>query len=223
MLNQDLIPAVVLYGAGGFALEIAEYAAEISRQGTPFRLAGVVDDFPKNRQEIPNVPFLGPLEMAIERGFRKFIITAGSPHFRKQLFQRLKQYDCTAATLIHPSAIISPTATIGEGSLICPFSIINSGATIGINSAINVHCSVGHGASIGDHCTLSPYSALNGDSKIGEGTFLGTHATIFPKVAIGRWCTVDTHTFVKRDAADSMIISARIVPTIIQDRLKKEI
>ena len=222
MQDQDLTP-IILYGAGGFALEIAEYAAERSRPSNRFRIAGVVDDYPDKRREIPNVPFLGHLESAVEKGFRQFIITAGSPLFRKQLFQRLKRFDCTAVTLIHPSAIISPTAKIGEGALICPFSIINSGATVGLNSVVNVHCSVGHGASIGDHCTLSPYSALNGDSQIGEGTFLGTRATIFPTITVGRWCTVDSHTFVKSNTADSMIISARTVPTILQNRLNKEI
>jgi hypothetical protein len=41
------------------------------------------------------------------------------------------------ATVVHPSAIVSPSARIGEGSVIMPRAVINAGAVIGRNCIVN--------------------------------------------------------------------------------------
>ncbi|MBT9383783.1 UDP-3-O-(3-hydroxymyristoyl)glucosamine N-acyltransferase [Pseudooceanicola sp. CBS1P-1] len=70
-------------------------------------------------------------------------------------------------TGIHPTAIIDPTAEIGEGVSIGPFSIISAGAKIGAGSL------------------LAPQVFVGPDSVIGEGSYLHVGARIGPRVTIG--------------------------------------
>jgi UDP-3-O-[3-hydroxymyristoyl] glucosamine N-acyltransferase len=68
---------------------------------------------------------------------------------------------------IHPSAHISPDATIGSDVSIGPFSVVEAGAQIGDGSVIGPQCYVGT------------------DARIGENAFLRDHVTIAARVKIG--------------------------------------
>lgn len=63
---------------------------------------------------------------------------------------------------IHPTAIISPDAVIGEGSSIGPFSIIGRQVRIGSNTAISSHVVIEAGTEIGENCQISQYSCIGG-------------------------------------------------------------
>lgn len=70
-------------------------------------------------------------------------------------------------TGVHPSAVVDPTAQIGEGVSIGPLAIISSGAKIGAGSVIGPHCFVGM------------------DVVMGAGAFLREQVSIGARVEIG--------------------------------------
>jgi UDP-N-acetylglucosamine acyltransferase len=55
---------------------------------------------------------------------------------------------------IHPTAIIAPTAVIGDGADIGPYCIVEDGVVIGAGARLDSHVRVLTGARIGDRCRL---------------------------------------------------------------------
>jgi sugar O-acyltransferase (sialic acid O-acetyltransferase NeuD family) len=214
------IHSLILVGSGGFATEIADYLAQdFLRAGGP-RVAGVIDDFASGLVEIGELPFLGRLADVEARDDTAFVITSGTPRYRADTLAALLKRGARIASVVHSSAYVARDAVIGDGCVICPFAIVNAGARLAEGVVLNVHSSVGHGASAGPCSVLSPYAALNGWASIGEQCFLGTRSTIFPKVRIGDRCTVDSHSFVKADVGDRMIVSVRGQYTTVPNRLE---
>ncbi|MCB1395588.1 MAG: UDP-3-O-(3-hydroxymyristoyl)glucosamine N-acyltransferase [Rhodobacter sp.] len=55
---------------------------------------------------------------------------------------------------IHPTAIIHPEASVGEGAAIAPYVVIGAGARIGARARIAEHVSIGAGVVIGDDALI---------------------------------------------------------------------
>ena len=63
---------------------------------------------------------------------------------------------------IHPTAIVSPDAYIGEGATIGPYSIIGRQVRIGCSTAISSHVVIEDGTEIGENCQIAQYSCIGG-------------------------------------------------------------
>ena len=80
---------------------------------------------------------------------------------------------------IHPSAVVSPSASIGEGVAIGPLAVISDDVVIGERTSIGAHCFLGPGARIGPDCTL--HSGVT----IYEKTELGARCILHSGVVLG--------------------------------------
>lgn len=80
---------------------------------------------------------------------------------------------------IHPSAVVSPDARIGEGVSIGPLVIIESGAVIGQGCVIEAGCHIGQGVHLGKQCHLYPKVIIR------ERCLLGERVILQPGVVIG--------------------------------------
>lgn len=69
---------------------------------------------------------------------------------------------------IHPSAVIDPSATLGEGVSVGPLSIITAGAKIGAGSAIGPHCYIGADVEIGIEAQLREMVSIGARARIGD-------------------------------------------------------
>jgi UDP-N-acetylglucosamine acyltransferase len=98
---------------------------------------------------------------------------------------------------IHPTAIISPDATLAEGVEVGPYSIIGPDCHIGRNTSIGPHVVIESRTDIGERCRISPFASLGGapqDLKYrGEETrvVIGNHNTIREFVTIHRATAAD--------------------------------
>ncbi|MCS3831917.1 sugar O-acyltransferase (sialic acid O-acetyltransferase NeuD family) [Aeromonas veronii] len=200
---------LIFVGAGGFFLELYEYIANDINTGIlkDLTIKGAIDD--KTPDKLLAIPYLGtvgayqPLESDI------FVIAIGNVGYRETVYNKLKDKSVSFLTYIHPTALVSPSARLGEGVIVCPFSIINAAAVVNENVAINVNVSIGHEAFVGSHSVLSPYGALNGVARIGKKVFLGTRSTVFPGVSVGDECVIDSHSAVRKNADKQFFLSDR--------------
>ena len=69
---------------------------------------------------------------------------------------------------IHPTAIVDPGASLGDGVAVGPFSIIESGARIGARTRIGSHATIGREAVIGDDCRLGSHVAVRARVSLGH-------------------------------------------------------
>ncbi len=211
---------IVLVGGGGFGREVLGYLQADIASGAiaNCQVAGVVDDDPRC-EVMRGVTFLGRLDALEMADNYRFLIAIGSTERRQKVASEIAALGYELFTYVHSSVYIAQDAVVGAGTVVGPNCIINWGAVVGKCCALNVFCSIGHDAIVGDFSVLSPYCALNGNSRIGKSCMLGTRATIFPGVRLGDRCKVDTHSFVKANVADSMLVSNRSRYLAIKNRL----
>lgn len=126
-----------------------------------------------------------------------------------------RMLDARFAQAIHPSAIIAPTARVGEGTVVLHGAVVQANARLGRQVLVNTAASVDHDCVVEDYAHISPQAALSGHVTVGEGTHIGVGAVVIPKVRIGRWCKVGAGTVVIEDLPDHVTAvgnPARIVP-----------
>lgn len=210
---------LIIVGAGGFFLELYDYLISDTNALGVLNLKGLLDDNKTTSQTL--LPYLGVIADYEPQPEDVFLIAIGNALARNRIFEMLKDKGAHFFTYIHPTAIVSKTASIGEGCIIAPQAVINASAVLNDNVVVNVHCSVGHEAQVGSSSVLSPYSALNGCAKIGELCFLGTRATIFPGKIVGNKSIVDSHSYVKADVPPKSIVSIRGEYIVVQNRLMR--
>lgn len=92
--------------------------------------------------------------------------------------------------LVHPAAVIDPTAKIGAGSLVGAMAVVQVDATIGQHCIINTAAVVEHDCVIGDYVHIAPTAALCGAITIGQKGFIGVGVKIIPCMTVGEGATV---------------------------------
>ncbi|KKI91441.1 acetyltransferase [Bacillus sp. SA1-12] len=120
----------------------------------------------------------------------KFVVAIGKNELRKKVVNDLNLEDYFYITLIHPSAILSPSVRIGKGTVIMANTVINSDTVIGNHVIINTGSIVEHDNIVSDFSHVSPNAALTGNVHIGEGVHIGAGATVIPNVRINDWSAI---------------------------------
>src|SRR5262249_10184503 len=69
---------------------------------------------------------------------------------------------------IHPSAIVDPSARLGERVSIQPYAVIEAGARIGDDTIIGAGSYIGHETVIGSACLIYPRVTIRERSRIGS-------------------------------------------------------
>ena len=90
--------------------------------------------------------------------------------FRPELYQPLPG--------VHPTAVVSPAARVGEGASVGPHCTVEPGATIGAKTVLMAGCYVGVQASIGEGCLLYPRVVVREECVIGDRCILHAGAVI---------------------------------------------
>ncbi len=181
-----------LYGASGHAKVIKDIL-----DACGIKVEALVDDNP-NVNELQGVPVVHSAE-----GLSPFIISIGNNKVRKMIAERLSQAEFVVA--IHPSAIISPSATIGRGSVVMQGAIVQADARIGDHCIINTGATIDHECVIGDYAHISPNATLCGNVEVGEGSWIGAGATVIPGVKIGKWALIGAGSVVTKDIPDGVV------------------
>ena len=202
MLNKkELSPIkmqeILIYGAGGHAKVVID---TILQEGK-YMIIGLIDD----RELVPDLLGFPVFKSLDEISCRPefFIVAIGDNAVRKQKFELLKEAGIKPATVIHPSAIISDYASIGEGSLICLKASVNTDARIGDNTIINSGANVEHECVIGSHVHISSGVNLAGRTRVEEGAFAGISSTTLPGINVGSWSTIAAGAVVIKDVEPS--------------------
>ncbi|MGN0852598.1 MAG: UDP-3-O-(3-hydroxymyristoyl)glucosamine N-acyltransferase [Kiritimatiellia bacterium] len=73
---------------------------------------------------------------------------------------------------IHPTAIVSPAATVGEGVHVGPFTVIEQGTVIGAGAVIEAQVFIGENCVVGEGSHIYPQVTLREGTKLGRGVIL---------------------------------------------------
>ncbi|MEY8191255.1 acetyltransferase [Peribacillus simplex] len=191
---------ICIIGQGGHSKVIEDILLSLKE----YEIGAYLDDrFIDTKHQ--NGTLYGPISLVnqlISNSHFSFIVAIGNNEIRKKIVETLKiPYD-RYALLIHRSAIISPTASIGLGTVVMPGAIINADTQVGQHAIINTGVIVEHENRIGNFVHLSPNATLTGNVQVDEGSHIGAGVTIIPNISIGNWCIVGAGATVIRDVGE---------------------
>lgn len=184
---------MVLYGASGHAKVIIDIL-----EANGVKIEYIVDD---------NTNITELLGYEVRRnldGGKDVIISIGSSDVRRKLVNLLnvrKYLSCS-----HPTAVVSPRACVGEGTVIMQGAIVQSSALVGNHCIINTGASVDHDCKIGDFVHIAPHATVLGGVEIGDGTWIGAGSVIKQCIKIGTNCMIGAGAVVLNDVPDGMTV-----------------
>lgn len=183
---------MVLYGASGHCRVVVDIVEAL---GLPIDY--IVDDN-------PSITKLLGYEVRRNIGeYDSAIITIGQNWTRKRIKEQIKVNRYLKA--VHPSAIVSPRATIEEGTVVMQGAIIQSCAQIGKHCIVNTGASVGHDVQLGDYVHVASHATITGGVIIGEGTWIGAGSVIRQGIHIGKWSMIGAGSVVVEDIPDGVV------------------
>lgn len=119
----------------------------------------------------------------------------------------LKQLDgLNLPPLVHPSAVCSPSATFGRGTVVFPAVVVNAGASVGDAVIVNSGAIVEHDCVLANAVHVSPGVTLGGGVRIAERSWIGAGATIVPRISIGQDVIVGAGAVIIRNVPDGVTV-----------------
>lgn len=173
---------LLIFGAGGHAKVAGDCAgAEYPRR---IMLSG---DAAKGRwRDTPIIPQSEKSLSEWKAVCPKAFVAIGDADIRERVTLSLEAAGFELVTLIHPSAVVSPSAGLGPGTLVCPRAVINADARVGKSCIINTGAVVEHDCEVGDFSHVSPGAVLGGGVTLGEHCRVCMGAVISHCVEVGR-------------------------------------
>jgi len=202
--------AILVYGGGGHGKALIE----LLRALHSYHIVAVIDDGIPAGHEILGVPVRGGSEALPDlyaQGVRLAVNAVGgigNLTVRLEVFQRLAGAGFTCPTLVHPSAVLEPSARLAAGVQVMPLAYVGSEAEIGYGAIINTRAIVSHDCRIGDFANLSPGAILAGEVQIGNGALIGMGATLNLRVKVGNRARVGNGATVKSDVPENGVVHA---------------
>ena len=194
-----------LYGASGHGKVVKEILDDSGVEVTAF-----IDDNP-DLSEFWGLPVLHNADGLDE----PIIVCIGKCDARREVAERLK---CKFATAIHSSAVVSPSAKIGEGTVVMQGAVVQADVLIGNHCIVNTKASVDHECVIEDFVHIAPGSTISGNVHIGSGTWIGVGTTVIQGVKIGKNCFIGAGSVIVKDVPDNS--KGYGVPFKVTDTLK---
>lgn len=188
----------ILYGASGHGLVVADILSA-ARLGTV--LAFVDDDRAKGAAYGGTAVFSFPrLPKEIVRDPEvRAIVTIGNNRVRMAKHHELEDRGIALGLAIHPSSVVSPSASVGEGTVIMAQAAINAACRIGRGAIINTGATVDHECILGDGVHISPGAHLAGNVTIAPRAHVGIGAAVIQGISIGEDAVVGAGAVVIRD------------------------
>jgi len=170
---------VIVYGAGGFAREVAWLLLMISKDDGSRRPVAFVDDASgRDDRQLNGLPILD-LDQAVRRfPGAAFVAAIGSPTARRAVTEKAITAGFVPARCIAPDVLVSDWVDVGEGVVICSGSILTTNIRLGTGVQINLDCTVGHDVVMGDYTTLAPGVHVSGWVHFGANVYVGTGAVL---------------------------------------------
>ncbi len=161
--------SITIYGASGHGLVVADIARACGYESVLW-----IDDGDNMHPSFEEADKTLPIAIGI-----------GNNQLRANIFEKILQANMNLVTLIHPSAVVSRSVVVGQGSVVMPNVVINANTTIGSACILNSSCVIEHENVIGDFVHISPRVALAGNVKVSDFAHIGIGASVKQGITIG--------------------------------------
>lgn len=172
--SMETIDTIAIYGMSGHGKVVADVARSLG-----FTNIFWIDDNPEITETLSFDHFTEEYRTI------PVALGVGNNILRAQLYNRLQEKGIAIISLIHPTATVSPSATIEIGTIIMPHAVINAEAKIGLGVIINSASVVEHNCTVGDFAHISPNAAIAGNVSVGKRVHIGIGSCVIQSRTIG--------------------------------------
>lgn len=173
---------LVLVGAGGHARALVEALATLG-----MTLSAYVD-----RAECAWLPSLRRYDSddaSQDHDADGFVLGIGAVNpeglaRRLDLFRRYAARGWMAPAVVHPSAIVSGSARLGEGSHILAAAVVQPGAAIGAAAIVNTGAIIEHDSALGEGTHVAPGAIVLGGVRVGACAMIGAGAVVLQGASV---------------------------------------
>lgn len=183
--------SVIIIGVGGYSANLVDlmHDANAAAGEALWKPIGFLDDDPKkHNSEYFGLPVLGKLADGPKFGDAFFINAIGSTKsgaLKPKFIERVGMPEDRFVTLVHPSAYVARSATIGKGVAITQNCVVMANATIGMHVKILPMATVSYNCRIGDYSTIAGGAVLAADVQLGKCVYVGANAAVREFLKIG--------------------------------------
>jgi sugar O-acyltransferase (sialic acid O-acetyltransferase NeuD family) len=202
-MRRAMATDLVLIGASGFARETAEAVHALNAVRSTWNLLGYLDDDPsRHGTQVDGLPVLGPIESAHDRPAARFVVCTGRPDnyvSRRLIVERLGLDEDRYATIVHPTATLGRTCSVGAGSVLLAHVDLTAKVTVGRHVAIMPQVVLTHDCEIEDWATLGSGVRIGGGCRVGAGAYVGAGACLREARTIGSLAMIGMSSVVTTD------------------------
>jgi sugar O-acyltransferase (sialic acid O-acetyltransferase NeuD family) len=197
-------------GAGGHAKAVLEALAAMGG----YEVVGLLDP----KQELWGTRLLGVEVLGdddlLERQYHGGVAHAfiglggvGDTRPRRRLYELVRSRGFEMVAAIHPSAVVSESARVGEGPTILANAVVGADASLGEDVIVNSGAVVEHDCRIGDHVHVATGARLASGVEVGAGAHVGLGASVVQGITIGAGAIVGAGAAVVRDVAPGTVVA----------------
>ena len=194
---------LVLLGSGGFGRETAELVRAINQVAPRWDLLGFLDDDEALwGTTISGTPVLGGIDRLDDHPGAAVAICIGNPDdftTKRRIVRRLGLPRERYATLVHPTAALAGSCTLGPGTVVLAGVVATSDVQVGAHVTIMPQVVLTHDDRVADFVTFGAGVRLAGAVRVEEGAYLGSGCLIREGRTIGPWALVGMGAVVTRD------------------------
>ena len=163
--NNQMCKRLLILGAGQYGRVLKEIA---DATGDYSHIA-FLDDSPS--QDV--IGKLNDYRLFADK-FDEAIVAIGNDEIRLSWIEKLKEL-FTIPVIVHPSAYISPSAIISEGSIIEPLAVVHTSVNVGRGCIISAGAIINHNSILSDGvhcdcgCVIPARSTIESKRKVVQG------------------------------------------------------
>ncbi|MBN1353762.1 MAG: acetyltransferase [Candidatus Omnitrophica bacterium] len=183
-----MLEKILLFPFGGNGREALLCILAVNARKKKWRVLGFIDDDSSTYgKSCCGVKVLGGRKVLKKETAVRILAVPGNPGNyleRKKIIESLGIKKSGFATVIHPSANISPDSVIGYNTLIMPNVVISCGARIGNHCVILPNTVISHDSAIGDWCMIGSNVSVSGNVRIEPFCYVGSGSKIRDRISI---------------------------------------
>lgn len=202
---------IAIFGTGGNCVDILDAIAEINAASGErvYDCLGFFDDDPaKQGKTFLGAPVIGPLSMAKEFTDCAFVFGIGSVSNywkRHEILARIGIEDERYETIVHPTASVSRSASLGHGTVVLQHVTIATNVSIGKHVYILPNSVISHNAVISDFTCITGGVCISGNVRVGHNCYLGTNSAIKGGLSIGNYALLGMGSVALEDVPDDSV------------------
>lgn len=204
--GDEHLSKLVLIGGGGHCKSVIDAAKRMNC----FNEIVITDPNIKQGTQVLGCTVAGTddcLKKLHQQGFEYAFVTIGSVKInllREKIADKAAALGYTFPVIRDPSAIVSGSAIIGDGTFIGKNVVINAETKIGRHCIINTGAIIEHECSIGDFTHISVGTILCGEVTVKDNCMIGAGTTVIQCININKNVVIGANSTVLADVEENM-------------------